>query len=84
MVMGFFLSLLILGNIMLLSLFTAILLQNFEESDEDKVEAASKPKSDFSVKMIFTKSYMNTIKEAVISIFDPKGKKKAKKDPELQ
>jgi hypothetical protein len=30
MVMGYFLSLLILGNIMLLSLFTAILLQNFE------------------------------------------------------
>lgn len=30
LVMGFFLSLLILGNIMLLSLFTAILLQNFE------------------------------------------------------
>ena len=47
MVMGYFLSLLILGNIMLLSLFTAILLQNFEQTEEDKEAASSRPKSDF-------------------------------------
>lgn len=34
-VMGYFISLLIIGNIMLLSLFTAILLQNFEDNEED-------------------------------------------------
>ena len=34
LVMGYFLSLMIMGNIMLLSLFTAILLQNFEDKDD--------------------------------------------------
>jgi len=54
-VMGYFISLLIIGNIMLLSLFTAILLQNFEDNEEDKEAGESAPKSEFSVKMIFTK-----------------------------
>jgi len=34
-IIGYFLLLLILGNIMLLSLFTAILLQKFETTEED-------------------------------------------------
>lgn len=38
--------------------------------------AASKPKSDFSVKMIFTKQFMIKVKNEVVGIFDPKGKKK--------
>lgn len=50
LIIGFFLLLLILGNIMLLSLFTAILLQNFETSEEEKEEKANRPKSDFSLK----------------------------------
>jgi len=36
MVMGYFLSIMVIGNIMLLSLFTAILLQNFEDPDDDE------------------------------------------------
>jgi len=34
---AFFLSLMAIGNIMLLSLFTAILLQNFEEGESEAV-----------------------------------------------
>jgi hypothetical protein len=34
--------------------------------------------------MVFTKSFMIKIKDGIVGIFDPKGKKKAKKDPELQ
>lgn len=47
-VIGYFLLLLVLGNIMLLSLFTAILLQNFEGGNEDEDEDA--PKSEFSIR----------------------------------
>lgn len=39
---GYFVTLFILGNIVLLSLFTAILLQNFEGGDPEEEEAASK------------------------------------------
>lgn len=82
-VMGYFISLLIIGNIMLLSLFTAILLQNFEDNEEDKEVGESEPKSEFNVKMIFTKAMLVKIKEAFLNIFDPKGKKKAHKNREL-
>lgn len=37
---------------------------------------SSKPKPEFSVKKIFTKSYLITVKDALIEIFDTKGKKK--------
>jgi len=36
LVMFFYLSLMIIGNIMLLNLFTAILLQNFDPTEEEK------------------------------------------------
>jgi len=52
---GYFLSLMAIGNIMLLSLFTAILLQNFDEEPEDENENDDdKPKEKLTFKKIFS------------------------------
>ena len=48
--MFYFLTLLIIGNTILLSLFTAILLQNFDSTPEEEEAAANKPKSNFSIR----------------------------------
>jgi hypothetical protein len=71
MVMGYFLSLMIMGNIMLLSLFTAILLQNFEDSEEEK-DADKKP---FNVKNIFTRAFLIEAKDGFLGVFGAKKKK---------
>ena len=42
---GYFIATFSLGNLMLLSLFTAILLQNFEGGDDDEEEDEVKVKS---------------------------------------
>lgn len=75
-VVFFFLCLLVLGNIMLLSLFTAILLQNFDASDEEKEAMKSKPKSNFSIRKVFTKSFLISAKNFVVGIFETRSKKK--------
>ena len=81
-VLFYFLSLLILGNIMLLSLFTAILLQNFEENEEAKEAAAAKPKSNYTVRMLITTTFWRKVWNGIVAIFETKGKKKSKKsDP---
>lgn len=78
LVMGYFLSIMVIGNIMLLSLFTAILLQNFEDSDDDD---DGEEKEKFSLKKVFTKAYMMEVKDAVFAIFGAKKKKsKAKSE----
>jgi len=52
---AYFLSLMAIGNIMLLSLFTAILLQNFDEEPEDENENDDdKPKEKLTFKKIFS------------------------------
>lgn len=61
---------------MLLSLFTAILLQNFEDTDDDEEEDEGKEK--FSIKSIFTRSFLLKIKDEVLAIF---GSKKRKTKP---
>lgn len=81
-VIAYFLLLLILGNIMLLSLFTAILLQNFEASADEIEEMKSKPKSNLSVRKIFTKAFAIKIKNFVIGIFETRSKKAKKQKPE--
>ena len=78
-VLFYFLSLLIFGNIMLLSLFTAILLQNFEDNDEAKEAAAAKPKSNFTVKSLIRASFWRSVWNGIVAIFETKGKKKSKK-----
>ena len=77
MVMGYFLSLMIMGNIMLLSLFTAILLQNFEDSDEEEDENAEK----FNIKSIFTRAFLIKAVDGFLGVF---GAKKRKQKPETQ
>lgn len=47
MVMIYFFTLMVIGNTMLLSLFTAILLQNFEATEEELELQNNKPKSEF-------------------------------------
>ena len=68
------------GNSIMLALFTAILLQNFDESDEETkakiLLEANKPK--FEWRKVFTKEYLLSFKSMFISVFDPKGKKKLK------
>jgi len=55
-VIAFFLTLMAIGNIMLLSLFTAILLQNFEEGDPEEEETEEeKPKEKFNIRKVFSK-----------------------------
>lgn len=81
-VLFYFLSLLILGNIMLLSLFTAILLQNFEDNEEAKEAAAAKPKASFSVKHLIRVSFWRRAWAGIVSIFETKGKKKSGKSKE--
>lgn len=78
-VLFYFLSLLIFGNIMLLSLFTAILLQNFEDNDEAKEAAAAKPKSNLTVKSLIQVSFWRNVWNGIVAIFETKGKKKANK-----
>jgi len=53
---GYFLSLMAIGNIMLLSLFTAILLQNFdeEEAEAENENDEDKPKEKLTLKKIFS------------------------------
>jgi hypothetical protein len=72
----FFLSLMILGNIMLLSLFTAILLQNFDTTEEELQAMANRPKSDHKVRDIFTKKYLLKVWAGIIEIFETRSKKK--------
>lgn len=80
-IIGYFLLLLILGNIMLLSLFTAILLQKFETTEEDLEAQKSKPKPDFSVRKVFTWNFFIKTKNAVVGIFETRSKKtKTKKE----
>lgn len=67
----------IMGNIMLLSLFTAILLQNFEDTDEDE-EEESGDKEKFSIKSIFTRAFLLSVKDVFLGIF---GAKKRKSKP---
>jgi hypothetical protein len=74
-IMGYFLSLMIMGNIMLLSLFTAILLQNFEDSDEEE-DPDKKP---FNIKSIFTRAFLVEAKDGFLGVF---GAKKKKEKPE--
>ena len=64
---------------MLLSLFTAILLQNFEDNDEAKEAAAAKPKSNFTVKSLIRASFWRSVWNGIVAIFETKGKKKSKK-----
>lgn len=61
---------------MLLSLFTAILLQNFEDSDDDEEEDEEKEK--FSLKSIFTRAFLLKVKDVFLGIF---GAKKRKSKP---
>jgi hypothetical protein len=80
-IIGYFLLLLILGNIMLLSLFTAILLQKFETTEEDLEAQKAKPKPDFSVRKVFTWNFFIKTKNAVVGIFETRSKKtKTKKE----
>jgi len=78
MIIAFFLLLLVLGNIMLLSLFTAILLQNFDQTDEERQAKKEKPKPEFSIKVLRTKIFYRKAWNFIVGIFDTKGKKKAK------
>ena len=78
LVVGYFLCLLILGNIMLLSLFTAILLQNFDSSEEEKEAMKSKPKSSLSVREVFSFDFLIRTKNFLVGIFETRSKKKKK------
>jgi hypothetical protein len=53
-VMLYFFTLMVIGNTMLLSLFTAILLQNFEATEEELEIENSKPKSEFKIRKVFS------------------------------
>jgi hypothetical protein len=72
----YFLLLLVLGNIMLLSLFTAILLQNFEGGSDEEEE---KEKPDLSIRRVFSRDFCMKVKDGVIGIFETKTKKKKTK-----
>jgi len=74
-VLAYFLSLMIMGNIMLLSLFTAILLQNFEDDGEDDDEEKEK----FNIKSVFTRAFLIKAKDGFLGVF---GAKKRKTKPE--
>jgi len=43
----FFIGLMVIGNFMLLSLFTALLLKNFETKDEDIEKPEEQPENEF-------------------------------------
>jgi voltage-dependent calcium channel L type alpha-1D len=73
--MAYFLSLMIMGNIMLLSLFTAILLQNFEDNEEEE----DSDKQKYNLKSLFTRAYLISAKDGFLGVF---GAKKRKQNPE--
>jgi hypothetical protein len=70
-VIAYFLSLVAIGNIMLLSLFTAILLQNFEdpepEEGDEPVEEVKKEK--FNIKKFFSKETLGKLSAVFYNIF---------------
>jgi len=69
----FFLLLMIMGNIVLFSLFTAILLENFEGGDEDEEEEEDDALEDGVKKPMFSKECCSEISDAFKEAF---GKKK--------
>jgi len=71
MVLAYFLSLMVMGNIMLLSLFTAILLQNFEDDGSEGDE----PKEKFNIKQVFTRASLLKAKDGFMGVFGAKKKK---------
>ena len=81
-VLAYFLSLVAIGNIMLLSLFTAILLQNFEDPEpEEGEEVEEKPKEKFSIKKFFSKETLTKLNGVFMNIFGGPQQKKIIKPP---
>ena len=80
-VIAYFLSLVAIGNIMLLSLFTAILLQNFEDPEpEEGAEPEEETKKEkFDIKKVFTKESLSKLHAVFMNIFGGPQQKKIDK-----